>query len=92
MTPNQTIDGAWSIFKRLFGKSKGQPILVHTPSVTLLCGVTWGEGSYGVYLKEDRSIVCGRAGCMRCNGNLPMTPERAAQINQRFLTENGYEN
>ena len=37
---------------------------------------------------NGEEFKCGRPDCKRCN---PMTPERAAQINERFLKERGYE-
>lgn len=95
MTTNQTIDG-WAWLRRLFWN----PPIEHAPEATKesdvgfrinTCGYRLEPGCYGVRFVADPSKFCGEPTCSVCKGVGPMTPERASQINQRFLQERGYE-
>lgn len=92
---NQTIYG-WAWLRRRFwnppaGPSAEAPKKSEVGFHINTCGYRLESTGYGMHFVEDPYSFCGVPDCTVCKGVGPMTPERAAQINQRFLQERGYE-
>lgn len=90
MTTNQTID-RWAWLRRLFwNQSAEAPKKAEVGFHINTCGYRLETIGRGIRFLECKASFCGEPTCSLCKGVGPMTPERAAQINQRFLQERGY--